>query len=172
MHLESMVRVARVSLLAILLAGTPALAEDEEATLKVGTGRTVSVEYTLTLDDGTVADTNVGRDPLTFELGAGQMLPGFEQGIAGASAGESREFELPPEAAYGPVRADLKQEVPLDAIPEDARQVGAVLVAQAETGDRRRVEVLEVTDTHVVVDLNHPLAGRTLKFQVKVLAIQ
>ena len=156
---------------AILGAASVSPSQAEDAKLPVEAGRTVSVEYTLTLEDGTVADTNVGGDPLTFRVGAGQMLPGFEKGIAGLEAGQSRSFALPPAEAYGEVRDDLKQQVPLEAIPESAREVGAALVAQAETGDRRRVEVLEVTESHVVVDLNHPLAGRTLAFAVKVLDV-
>jgi len=163
--------------LALLLAGaltwlSPAGARAEEEDPVVEEGRTVSIEYTLKLPDGTTADTNVGGDPLTYEQGAQQILPAFEREVAGMEVEDTREFTLAPEEAYGPVDPELRQEVAADVVPEEARREGAQLVSEDEAGNRRLVQVREVHDDKVVLDLNHPLAGQELHFEVKVLDIE
>jgi len=135
-------------------------------------GRTVSIEYTLSLADGTTADTNVGDEPLVYEHGAGQILPGFEREVAGMEPNQTREFVLSPEEAYGPVNPELRQEVQAEAVPEQARQPGTPLATEDPSGNRRIVRVHEVRDDTVVLDLNHPLAGEQLHFEVKVLGIE
>jgi FKBP-type peptidyl-prolyl cis-trans isomerase SlyD len=86
-------------------------------------------------------------------------------------AGERKSVTLTPEEGYGPVRADAQTEVPKDVIPADALQVGAELVAHSRGGDERVVRVKEVKDSTVVLDLNHPLAGKTLRFDVNVIDV-
>ena len=134
-------------------------------------GRTISVEYTLNLDDGTTADSNVGEKPLVYEQGADQILPGFEREVAGMKVEETREFVLSPEEGYGAVDPELRHEVEAELVPEEARQEGAQLVSEDPSGNRRLVQVHEVRGDSIVLDLNHPLAGETLHFQVKVVAI-
>lgn len=135
-------------------------------------GRRVSIEYTLKLASGGVADTNVGEDPLVYEHGSGELLPGFERALAGMDVAETRAFVLPPEEGYGTVDPELHQEVQAHLVPEEARRAGAQLASEDASGQRRIVRVHEVREDTIVIDLNHPLAGETLHFEVKVLAIE
>jgi FKBP-type peptidyl-prolyl cis-trans isomerase 2 len=148
-------------------AAVPAAAAKHAA---VEQGAKVSIEYTLTVD-GTTADTNVGGEPLVFEQGAHQILPGLEEAMTGMKVAESRKVTLAPDKGYGPIDERLRQEVEPQQIPEDARFAGAQLAAEDEQGNRHFARVHEVREDKIVVDMNHPLAGKTLSFDVKVLAI-
>ena len=156
--------------MAMLLAmvAFPAGADDASA---VAEGREVAIEYTLTLDDGTLADSNVGEAPYVYVQGQQQILAALEAALVGLVPGDSREVRISAEDGYGPVDPEMFQEVPLEAIPEDGRQVGEVLVGADPNGQPFQVRVAEVRDDAVVVDFNHPLAGQTLNFAVKVLAV-
>jgi len=156
----------------VSLASSSAIAEEaaKEATL-VEAGSQVSIEYTLTLDDGKVADTNVGGQPLTYQQGQGQILPALESELLGLGVGATKQVDLTAEQGYGPVDASLYDTVEAKLIPEEAREVGSVLVAQAPNGQQRPVRVHEVKEDGIVLDLNHPLAGQALHFDVKILAI-
>ncbi len=145
---------------------------DEEEPLAIEDGRTVSIEYTLKLDDSSTADTNVGQAPLVYQQGAQKILPALEREIAGMKVGETREFVLSPEEGYGPVNPELRQEVRADRVPEEARREGAQLVSKDEAGNNHRVRVHEVREDTIVLDLNHPLAGQNLHCQVKVVGIE
>ncbi len=133
--------------------------------------KTIAIEYTVFLDDGSKVDSNVGDDPLVYESGKSQILPALEEALDGLAQGESTKVTLSPEDAYGPVREDAFQEVDTSAIPEAAREVGAALVAEDESGDQRQVRVHEVRGETTVIDLNHPLAGETLTFDVRVVEV-
>jgi peptidylprolyl isomerase len=157
-----------------LVLGPPCLAAAQEGETKVvKDGSTVGLEYTLKLDDGSVADTSEGRAPLVYQQGAGQILPALEQSLAGLSIGDEKQVSLAPEEGYGPVREDLYRTVTTEQIPEDARVVGTSLVAQDEQGNQQRLRVHEVREEEdeIVLDLNHPLAGQTLLFELKVVSI-
>ena len=165
-------RIRTPALLLTCLALPLAAARAEEAkSSSVAQGRQVSVEYTLTLDDGTKADTNVGGEPLVFEQGAHQILPALEEALDGMKVSESRKVTLPPDKGYGAVIPELVQEVDLQMVPEEARKPGAELAAEDENGNRHFARVREVRETKILVDMNHPLAGKTLTFDVKILAI-
>ena len=159
------------ALLLCLLLPVAAASAEEAKPASVAEGRQVSVEYTLTLDDGTKADTNVGGEPLVFQQGAHQILPALEEALDGMKVNESRKVTLPPEKGYGAVNPQLVQEVDLQLVPEDGRFAGAQLAAQDENGNQHHAVVREVREGKVLVDMNHPLAGKTLVFEVKVLAI-
>jgi len=135
-------------------------------------GSKVAVEYTLSLPGGQVLESNTGKAPLTYEQGAGKMLPAFEAQLNGLKTGATKEFDLAPEQAYGPVRKELYQTVDAKQIPEEARKVGTKLMARAEGGQQRQVEVREINGDKIVLDLNHPLAGKKLHFAVKVVSIE
>jgi FKBP-type peptidyl-prolyl cis-trans isomerase SlyD len=135
-------------------------------------GSRVSIEYTLTMDDGSVADSNVGDEPLIFEQGQHEILPALERALLGLAVGDTMELTLEPDDGYGLVDEALFEAVPSHLVPENGRHVGAYLVAQAKTGERRQVRVAEVNGDEVVIDLNHPLAGQTLHFAVRILAIE
>lgn len=168
-----------LALVVPLLAGAalPAVAEEgaaAEAAKEGGVvreGSKVSLEYTLKLDDGSTADSNVGGEALVYEHGGEQILPALEKELAGLEVGATRHVELSAEQGYGVRRDDLVREVPIDRIPEDGRFAGARLMSQGPTGQPIVAQVVSVTETSAMVDLNHPLAGQTLIFDVKILAI-
>lgn len=156
---------------ALIVSGTFLLASagyaQEEETV-ISTGSSVSLEFTLTLQDGTVVDSNVDREPLTYVHGEGKLLPALETELAGMEVGERKSIALEAANAFGPVNPEAFQEVPLDNIPEDARAVGTRLSAEGFDGPIRVHEVREET---IVLDFNNPLAGEDLKFDVRVVAI-
>jgi len=156
--------------LTLLAAPAPAAAEGEKKL--IADGSKVSIEYTLKLDDGSTADTNVGGDPLVYEQGKGQILPALEKELAGLSVDDTKKVNLSAKDGYGEVDPAAIQRVPASAIPEEARKAGAQLVAQDPAGQQRPVRVQAVEGDQVVVDMNHPLAGKALHFDVKILAIQ
>lgn len=150
----------------------PESRKQEGSPAVVERGRTVSIEYTLKLDDGSTADSNVGEDPLVFQQGQHQILPALEVQLEGLEADQRKQVTLSAEDGYGPVNPDAFQRVPRERIPEEAHQVGAQLVAQSSSGAQQIVRVHEVDDDEVVLDMNHPLAGETLHFDIKILSIE
>ena len=137
----------------------------------IADGKQVSLEYTLKLDDGSTADTNVGRDPLVYQHGEGQILPALEAELAGMGVNDTKQVTLTADDGYGPVDPEAFQEVPLEAVPEDAREVNTMLVARTPEGEERAVRVHAVADDQITLDFNHPLAGETLHFDVTIVAI-
>ena len=135
-------------------------------------GDTVKVEYTGKLEDGSVFDTSDGKAPLAFEVGSKQVIPGFEKEVEGMNVGEEKTFTIKSDEAYGPVQAEMTQEVPRDKLPsEPAPQEGMMLVMQAPNGQQIPAKIVSVSDDKVKIDLNHPLAGKDLTFTVKVVGV-
>jgi FKBP-type peptidyl-prolyl cis-trans isomerase 2 len=161
-----------VTLFLSALALGHANAQEEEKPTVVSDGNSVSIEYTLKLADGTVADTNVGGEALLYEQGATQLLPALENQLLGMKVGESKHVSLTAAEGYGEVDESLFQRVPTSEVPEDARKVGTELLAQPPSGQPRPVRVHEVNGEEIVMDLNHPLAGQSLDFDIKILAIE
>ena len=158
---------------AVLLAPLAARAEDAKTgAAQVAAGKKVSIEYTLKLDDGSTADSNVGGEPLVYQQGANQILPALETALAGLSVNDTRKITITPKDGYGDVDPNAIKEVPLEEIPEAARKVDAVLIGVDAEGNQRPVRVQKVGEKNATLDLNHPLAGRTLTFDVKVLKIE
>lgn len=135
-------------------------------------GSIVSIEYTLTDDGGNVIDTNVGKEPLTFIEGAGQIVKGLEKELIGLKTGDQKKVQVKPEDGYGMPNPKAFQEIPRDKIPPEGQKVGAMLMSKAPDGSAIPIRVHEVKDKTVVVDLNHPLAGKTLNFDVKIKDIK
>jgi FKBP-type peptidyl-prolyl cis-trans isomerase 2 len=136
------------------------------------TGDTVRIHYTGTLSDGSTFDTSAGRDPLEFTVGSGQIIPGLDRAIDGMSVGEKKTVEIPASEAYGDRNPDGIQAVPREQVPEHIPlDPGTQL--QVQTGDGRTlpVTVAEVTEEAVVLDANHPLAGKDLTFEVELVEI-
>ncbi len=134
-------------------------------------GRVVSIEYTLTLDDGSTADTNVGGEPLFYTHGGGEILEALEEALAGLDVDDEKRVRIPADQGYGAVDPEAFDQIELDAIPEEARHVGVMLVAEDPEGNQRPVRVHEVRADGVVLDFNHPLAGQALNFAVRIVAI-
>jgi FKBP-type peptidyl-prolyl cis-trans isomerase SlyD len=155
-------------------AQTPSPAPDKAATVPgaVQNGSNVSIEYTLKDEGGQVLDTNKGKGPLTFTQGQQQIIPGLERELIGMHPGEEKKVVVKPEDAYGPVVPNAQTEVPKDAVPKEGLKVGTALMARSGSGETRPVVVKEIKETTVVLDLNHPLAGKTLFFDVKVVGVE
>ena len=136
-------------------------------------GDKVTLEYTGTLGDGTVFDASSNHDaPMEFEVGAGRVIPGFEKAVQGMKVGEEKKFTIPIAEAYGESNPKLVQKVPRNEIPQDREpQVGMGLVVGAPGGQQMRAFITEVTPEFITLDMNHPLAGKALTFQIKVLKI-
>jgi FKBP-type peptidyl-prolyl cis-trans isomerase SlyD len=157
----------------VLILAAPGWAEDKKGgATAVSDGKQVSLEYTLTLEDKSKIDSNVGKEPLVYTQGAHEIIPGLEKQVAGLKVGESKRIEVPPAEGYGAVDPARKQEVEKNRIPEDARKVGAKLTGQGPQGQPIFAQVTEVKDTTVVLDMNHPLAGKKLIFDIKVLKVE
>ena len=133
---------------------------------------TVTVNYTGKLDDSTVFDSSIGKEPLQFTIGADQMIPGFEKAVIGMKVGESKTVTIPPEEAYGSYREDLVQEVNREELPLDMEpEVGMVLQGSMMNGQVAMFAVTDVSETTVTLDANHPLADQKLTFEIELLEI-
>jgi len=138
---------------------------------KIKNGDNVSVHYTGKLEDGSVFDTSLaeGREPLTVTLGQGQLIPGFENGLIDMTAGEMKTIEIEPENAYGDIKPQMMSEVPLSQVPEGVK-AGDMLQGQNQFGPVS-VVVTEIKESTVVLDMNHPLAGKKLIFDLEVVSV-
>jgi FKBP-type peptidyl-prolyl cis-trans isomerase SlyD len=159
------------ALLAMPLTPAAAQAADTKQTT-VTEGKSVSLEYTLKLDDKSVVESNVGKQPLTYTHGTQQIIPGLEKALEGLKVGDTKEVTVAPADGYGDKDPNALQEVQKKLIPPDALVVGARLQGKAPDGHMVYPQVTEIKDDTVILDFNHPLAGKTLHFEVKVLDIQ
>ena len=142
---------------------------------EVKAGQTVSVHYVGTFDDGTEFDSSVSRgEPITFQVGAGQMIAGFDQAVVGMTNGETKDVTLAPEMAYGPSREDLVQNISTKLFPEDFDfVVGATVKGDAPNGQPLLAAIVDHQPDNdvVVLDFNHPMAGKTLNFNINIVAV-
>ena len=135
-------------------------------------GDTVQMHYTGTLNDGSVFDSSQGREPLSFTLGAGQIIPGLDAAVAGMAVGEEKTVTIPADQAYGPRDASAMQAVPRAQIPDHIPlEPGTVLQMQTPDGQAMPVTVASADDEQVMLDANHPLAGQDLTFAVQLVAL-
>ena len=140
---------------------------------QVKENNTVKVNYTGKLSDGQIFDTSEGREPLEFTLGQGQLIPGFEKGVLDMKLNEKKTITIPKEEAYGDVHEQLKQEVNKADLPQDMKpEVGMGLVSKTPEGQERNLRVIEVKEDSIIVDGNHPLAGKDLVFDLEVVEIK
>ena len=153
----------------------------KDSSKKVENGNTISVDYVGKLEDGTVFDTSVKEaaieaeiynqmrnyEPLTFTVGAGQMIAGFDEGVVGMEVGETKTLKIPPEEAYGEYDPELSRELPVEAV-NFTPEVGMQLAT--DTG--LRGIITEVGEKSFIIDFNHELAGKTLIFEVTVVSVE
>jgi peptidylprolyl isomerase len=135
-------------------------------------GDTVQVHYTGKLPDGTPFDSSLQRDPLQFTLGQGEIIPGFERAVVGMAPGESKTETISSDQAYGPHRSEMIVEVGREQLPENLQpSVGQQLQMRKQDGTTMPVVVSDISDSHVTLDANHPLAGQDLTFDITLVAI-
>jgi FKBP-type peptidyl-prolyl cis-trans isomerase SlyD len=140
--------------------------------MNIAKDKVVSIDYTLTGEGGAVLDTSKGRGPLAYLHGAGNIIPGLEGALEGRSQGDQLTVSIPPDSAYGQKDPKLVQRVPRSAFAGVADiRAGMQFQAQSPQGPRV-VTVVDVSDDHVTVDANHPLAGATLNFDVTVVDVR
>ncbi|HKK29733.1 MAG TPA: peptidylprolyl isomerase [Alphaproteobacteria bacterium] len=131
------------------------------------TGDNVRVHYRGTLNDGTEFDSSSGREPLEFTLGSGEVIPGVENAVMGMTEGETKKVTVPPDEAYGEPNPGMVHEVPRAEIPEDIPlQIGSMLSASDGQGNQMRLTVVDADEETVTLDANHPLAGKSLNFEL------
>ena len=139
---------------------------------QANSGDTVKMHYTGTLEDGSVFDSSRGREPIQFTIGQGQVIAGFEQAVVGMNPGDSKTAMIPAAEAYGPRYDEMVMEVERERLPDDLEpEVGMRLRIDRGEGQDMVVNVTGVTDSHVTIDANHPLAGKDLTFELELVEI-
>jgi peptidylprolyl isomerase len=137
------------------------------------TGDKVNVHYTGKLDDGSVFDSSEGHDPLQFTIGEHEVIPGFENGVVGMNAGDSKTVRIEAGDAYGERTDDLVFQVSRDQFPDDSDvSVGDVVRVGFADGRTAPMQVAAVSDHSITLDANHPLAGKALTFDLKLVSIE
>jgi FKBP-type peptidyl-prolyl cis-trans isomerase 2 len=133
----------------------------------------VKVHYTGKLSDGQVFDSSEGKEPIELTIGKGQLIPGFEKGLIDMKLNEKKTITVAKEEAYGEVIDNLKQEVKRSELPQDLiPEVGMGLVSKSSDGKETSLHVVELKEESIVLDGNHPLAGKDLIFDLEVVSIE
>ena len=141
--------------------------------MKAEEGKKVKVHYKGTLDDGTQFDTTEGKEPLEFVVGENRIIPGFEQSVSGMEEGEEKDFKLSPDQAYGERNEQLVQEVQKSQLPENMEvKEGMMLMLKGPDGQQMPAKVVEDKGETFTLDINHPLAGQNLNFNVKLEKVE
>lgn len=154
--------------LALTLYGTTVGAQDGEA-IAIEAGKTVSIDYTLSLVGAEVLESNLEGQPLIYTQGNGEILNALETELLGLVAGDEKLVTLAPEDAYGTIDPTAFQEVPIEQVPEEARKVDTLLNAPGYQGT---IRVAEVQEEIVILDFNHPLAGKALTFDITIVSVE
>jgi peptidylprolyl isomerase len=138
---------------------------------KAKSGDTVRIHYTGKLDDGTVFDSSRGREPLEFTIGTQQVIPGFENAVVGMEAGEVKTVRIPVDEAYGDRRNELVLEVSRDQFPDHIEPRVGQQLQLSQDGQLAVVTIADVAGDVVILDANHPLAGKDLTFELELVGI-
>lgn len=139
---------------------------------KVKDGDNISLHYTGTLDDGTLFDSSEGGQPLSFTVGSGEVIEGFDAGVRGMGVGETKEISIPPNQAYGDYHDELVRVVPREAFPPTVTPaVGMAFEIELPSGQTMPVRIIDVEGDNITLDANHLLAGETLNFKVRLVSI-
>ena len=135
-------------------------------------GNKIKVEYTGSFENGEVFDASEKHgEPLEFEAGDGMVVPGFDNAVIGMDVGEEKEVTLKPEEAYGMPNEQAIQKVPKDKFPAEAEE-GMMIGVPLPNGQQVPAKITKITDKEVTIDMNHPMAGKTLVFKIKIVSIE
>jgi FKBP-type peptidyl-prolyl cis-trans isomerase 2 len=144
----------------------------EKSMSKVKEGDNISLHYTGTLDDGTVFDSSEGGEPLSFTVGSGQVIAGFDEGVRDMEVGETKDINISPEQAYGEYYEELVKVVPREAFPPNVTPaVGMGFELELPSGQTMPVRIIDIEGENVTLDANHLLAGEALNFKVRLVSI-
>lgn len=155
-----------------MLLATPFATDQDSVVAQANEGDEVQVHYTGKLEDGTVFDSSEDGEPLSFKIGENRVIPGFEQAVTGMEPGDTKTAEVEPEQAYGEHREDMVMEMDRDQIPGEVDpEVGQQLQLRLENGQTVPVLITALGEDTVTIDANHPLAGRTLIFDIEVVDV-
>jgi FKBP-type peptidyl-prolyl cis-trans isomerase 2 len=139
---------------------------------KVKEGDNISLHYTGTLDDGTVFDSSEGGEPLSFTVGSGEVIAGFDEGVRNMEVGETKDINIAPEQAYGEYYDELVKVVPREAFPPNVTPaVGMGFELELPSGQTMPVRIIDIEGENVTLDANHLLAGEALNFKVRLVSI-
>ena len=140
----------------------------------VGKGHLVSVEYVGTLDNGEEFDNSKNHGPIKFVAGGAQVIKGFDDAVLGMKVNDKKKFKINKENAYGDINPELLHKVPLAKLPPELKakvKIGGFLVLQSPVGQQMPAKVVALDKENVTLDLNHPLAGKNLTFDIKIVDI-
>ena len=141
--------------------------------LEIESSTRVTLNFSLTLETGEEVDSNFGADPVSFVMGDGSLLPGFERRLIGMRAGDEAEFRIPPEEGFGEPQDDNLQSIPRADFDSDTPLEPGMLFTFADAaGGEVPGMIVDVGDTTVTVDFNHPLSGRTIHFKVRIARVE
>ena len=164
-------RVTIVMAAVLLVLGMSGVSFGKDDAAVVADGKEVAFEYTLTVD-GKVVDSSKGKEPLKFLQGSGQIIPGLAKQLNGMKIGDEKNVVLAPEDGYGPVNPKAFKEFPITSLPQGmSPQSGMIIQMSTPDGRAFPVKIAEVKKDTVLIDLNHPLAGKTLNFNIKIVSI-
>lgn len=156
----------------LFLSVAPGESDEGSKTMTVSSGEEISIEYTLKLEDDRTVDSNVGGEPFKYIQGEHQIIPGLEAALEGLKVGDTKKVTVQPKDGYGELDPEAMQEVDKSQVPPEALVIGTPLEGSDPMGNPIHAVVREIKDKTVVLDLNHPLAGKTLVFDVKILGIE
>lgn len=165
-------RVAALVCGVLLAACSSGDAPDPAAAARVGKDKVISLEYTLRVDGDDVVDSNVGEEPLSYIHGNGELVAALEAALEGMAIGDEKRVVIEAKDGYGLVDPERVQEVPIALVAPDAREPGTQIQTRGPHGKPVYMRVKEVKKDTIVMDMNHPLAGKRLDFQVKVVSIE
>lgn len=144
----------------------------EGENMSIQDGRKVSFDYTLTVE-GNMVDSSEGKKPLQYIHGQNQIIPGLEKELTGLQTGEEKSISVPPQGAYGGIDPNAYKEVPKSSLPPKIKpEEGMMLALQGPQGQTMPAKIAEVKENSIVLNLNHPLAGKTLNFKVKIISVE
>ncbi|MCR4288853.1 MAG: peptidylprolyl isomerase [Candidatus Scalindua sp.] len=164
-----------LSIIFYIFSSSVAFTEEPQEPTKdtvVSSGKKVSIEYSLKLEDQSVVDTNVGAGPLTFIQGSRELLPALENALEGMKIGEGKLITVTPEEGYGPVDKNAFIKLDKEQFSQDELEIGTVLQSLNSDGQPVYAQVTEIKEDTILLDFNHPLAGKTLFFNIRILDIQ
>lgn len=173
---EQLSRLLLFPVVLLALVNTHVYAQNHDNTAAanaiVESGKQVSIELSVTTDDGDTHLDNTGKDPLVYHHGQSELFPALEDALTGLKVNESKTIKLTALEAFGMSDPGAFVEVNLDTVPEEARTVGTLLQINDRSGNPRMIRVHEISDDKIVLDFNHPLAGKSLTVTVRILAIE